>query len=77
MHFSDHDFHTKQNLLWLLEKTSNQGVLGTRLPSQEDVLVFLHHHKEQSETLPEEAKSSSLKLHEVWEKANLPVRRST
>jgi len=42
---------------------------------REDVLlVFLHHHKEQRETLPEAAKSTSLKLHEMWEKANLPVK---
>jgi|SRR6218665_1419716 len=64
-----------RNLLWLLEKSSNQGFLGTRLPSLEDVfLVFLHQHQEQRETLKEATKSTSLKLREVWEKANLPVK---
>ena len=37
-------------------------------------MVFLHHHQEQRETLPEAAKSTPLKLHEVWEKADLPVK---
>jgi len=64
-----------RNLFWLLEKSSSQGFLGTRLPSWEDVLlVCFHHHQEQRETLPEAAKSTSLKLHEVWKKANLPVK---
>ena len=61
------------NLLWLLEKSLNQVFLGTRLPSREDGL-FLHHHQQQRKSLPEAAKSTSLKLHKVWEKANLPVK---
>src|SRR6218665_3351614 len=68
-------FTRSRNLLWLLEKSSNQGFLGARLPSREDVLlVCLHNHKEQRETLPEAANSTSLKLHEVWENANLTVK---
>ena len=62
-------------LLWLLDKSEKPEFLGSRLPSREDVLlVLLHHHQELRETLPEALKSVSLKLHEVWGKANIPVK---
>lgn len=61
--------------IWLLEKVPCDNFLGARLPSKEQVLlVFLHHHKEQKETLSEAAKSTSIKLQEIWKKANIPVK---
>lgn len=61
-----------KNLLWLLEKSPNPGFLVTRLPSREDVLLVFHYYLQ--EVVMEAAKSTSLKLHEVWEKENLPVK---
>lgn len=64
-----------KSLLWLLDKSTKQEFLGSRLPSREEVLlVFHHHHHVIRETIPEAAKSVSLKLHQVWDKASLPVK---
>lgn len=60
--------------LWLIEKKPVSEFLGARLPSKEQVLlVFIHHHKELKNMLSVAAKSTSIKLQEVWQKANIPV----
>lgn len=61
--------------LWLLDKVPYGEFLGARLPSKEQVLlVFINHHKEEKETLSSACKSTSIKLQEVWKKANIPVK---
>lgn len=63
-----------KSLLWLLEMSPNPGFLETRLSSRENVLLVFHHHYQfKKKILLKAAKSTSLKLHEVWGKANLPV----
>jgi hypothetical protein len=60
--------------IWLLGKMPSGEFLGARLPSREHVLlVFIYHHKEMKETLSAAAKSTSIKLQQVWNKANIPV----
>lgn len=44
------------------------------LPSREQVLLcIMYPHKEMKETLSAAAKSTSIKLREVWRRANIPV----
>ncbi|KAM4041451.1 uncharacterized protein ACNLHF_012478 isoform 1-T2 [Anomaloglossus baeobatrachus] len=60
--------------IWLLEKVSGYEFLGARLPSKEQVLlVFIYYHKEMKETLSCAAKSTTIKLQEVWKNASIPV----
>src|SRR6218665_1097295 len=69
-------FTQSRNLLGLLEKSSNRGFLGTRLHSRIDVLLVIFPPSGAKGAPPEATKSTYLKLHGVWEKANLPVKRS-
>lgn len=52
-----------------------EDFLGARLPSKEQaLLVFVYDHKEQKETLSDNAKSTSTKLQIIWKRANIPVK---
>ena len=64
-----------KNKLWLLDKAPEPDILGARLPSREQVLLFFAHlHQEQKKTVPVCVAETSLKLQTIWEKARLPTK---
>lgn len=65
-----------KNRGFYLLKESHEKLLGSKLPSNGQVLgVLLHHHYNKKKCLKESANIVLLELYEFWEKARIPTKR--
>lgn len=61
--------------LWLIERTPQPDILGARLPSREQVLLFfLYQRQVLKKSVPDSVSATSEKLKSIWDKARLTTK---
>ncbi|KAG0721680.1 hypothetical protein GWK47_045966 [Chionoecetes opilio] len=65
----------KSSQMWLLDKAPEPDILGSRLPSREQVfLFFMYQHHVFKKTVPDSVSATSEKLKAIWGKAKLTTK---
>lgn len=65
----------KFSQMWLIEKAPESDILGARLPSREQVLLFfMYQHQVLKKSIPDSVSATSEKLKNIWGKAKLTTK---